>query len=157
MNDKSDKFTKKICSVLDQSLDDLDTATVSKLSRLKYRALDSATSKKSWKLVWAGLPMTAVLLLIMLFNMPNTQHSQIELQGVVEFNILTDTEPLDFYTEDIEFYEWLSEVMENDSELSGQHTTVPVDTDSDNSLGSGNRRNTVAQSGNDRISWSIRG
>ncbi|MFK5927811.1 MAG: hypothetical protein QM483_14390 [Desulfuromusa sp.] len=157
MNNDNDNFTKNICRVLDQSLDDLDAVTENKVSRLKYRALDSATQKKSWKFIWAGVPMTAVLLLMVLFNMPDTQQSQIVLQDVAEFNILTDTEPLDFYAEDIEFYEWLSEIMENELELSGQHTAVPVNSGSDCAFSARTRRDILTQSGTYRVSGSIRG
>ncbi|MDA3903280.1 MAG: hypothetical protein PF441_07530 [Desulfuromusa sp.] len=157
MNDNNDKFTENIRSVLDQSLDDLDADLKVKLSRLKYRALDSAAQKKSWKLVWGSVPLTAVLLLIVLFNLPQPRQIQVASPDLTTLNILTATESLDFYAEDIEFYEWLSEVMENEQELSGQRTSVPVNPDSDNSPGTGNGQNTIAQSGTDRVSWSIRG
>ncbi|MDX2493903.1 MAG: hypothetical protein QNK27_02955 [Desulfuromusa sp.] len=157
MNDKSDKFIENICSTLDHSLDGLDADAEFKLGRLKYRALDSAKQKKSWRLVWGSVPLTAVLLLIVLFNTPQNQQMRVALPDVFELNILIAEESLDFYAEDIEFYEWLSEVMENEQELSGQRTSVPVNPDSDNSLGTGNGQNTIAQSGTDRVSWSIRG
>lgn len=157
MNENNDKFTEKINRVLDQSLNDLDAATEMKLSRLKYRALDPGAQKKTWGLAWGSVPLLAVLLLIVLFNLPQNRQVEIESPGFTELNILTATESLDFYAEDIEFYEWLSEVLESEKELSDQHTDVPANTDSDNSFGTGSGQNTVAQSGNDRISWSLRG
>lgn len=157
MNDDKNNFTKNICRVLDQSLDDLDAVTENKVSQLKYRALDSAAQKKSWKLVWGTIPVTAVLLVIVLFNLPQNQQIQVATPDIIELNILTAKESLDFYAEDIEFYEWLSEVMENEPELSGQHTAVPVSSDSDNSFSPGNRRNVIAQFGTDRVSWGVRG
>ena len=157
MNDDNNNFTKNVCRVLDQSLDDLDTVTERKLSQLKYRALDSAAQKKSWKLVWGTVPATVVLLLIVLSNLPQKQQIQVASPDIIELNILTAKESLDFYAEDIEFYEWLSEVMENEPELSGQHTAVPVNSDSGNSFSTGNRRNIIAQSGTDRVSWGFRG
>lgn len=157
MNDNNDKFTENIRNVLDQSLDDLDTGLKLKLSRLKYQALDSAAQKKSWRLVWGSVPLTAVLLLIVLFNLPQPRQIQIASPDLSALNILTATESLDFYAEDIEFYEWLSEVMENEQDLPGQRTSVPVHPDSDNPFGTGNGHNTIAQFGTDRISWGIRG
>ena len=157
MNDNNDKFTEKISRVLDQSLSDLDAATEVKLSRLKYRALDSMAQKKTWGLVWGSVPLLAVLLLIALFSLPQNRQMQVVSPDFTELNILTATESLGFYAEDIEFYEWLSEVLESDEELFDQHTGVPASTESDHSLGTGSKRNTIAQSGNDRISWGLRG
>ncbi|MCD6582973.1 MAG: hypothetical protein J7K90_14350 [Desulfuromusa sp.] len=157
MNDDKDNFTNNICRVLDQSLDTLDTVTENKVSQLKYRALDSTAQKKSWKLVWGTIPATAALLMIVLFNLPQNQQIQIASPDIIVLNILTAKESLDFYAEDIEFYEWLSEAMENEPELSGQHTAVPVGIDADNRFSTENRRNVIAQSGTDRVSWGFRG
>ena len=157
MNDDNNSFTKNICRVLDQSLGDLDAVTEKKLSRLKYRALDSAEQKKKRKLVWGTIPAAAILLLIVLFNIPQNQQIPVASPDIIELNILTAQESLDFYAEDIEFYEWLSEIMENGLELSGQHTAVPASSGPDNTLSAGNRRNIVAQSGIDRVSRGIRG
>ncbi|MEA3362410.1 MAG: hypothetical protein U9Q61_03980 [Thermodesulfobacteriota bacterium] len=157
MNDKSDKFTENIRSLLNQSLDDLDTDTEFKLGRLKHRALDSAKQKKKGKIVWGVIPATAVLLLVVLFNIPQNQQMNVASPDVFELNILTAEESLDFYAEDIEFYEWLSEVMEDELELSGQHTVVPVNSVSNRPLSAGNRQQVITQFGADRVSWSIRG
>ncbi len=157
MNDRSDKFTDNICSVLDRSLDDLDTTTKLKLSRLKYQALDTAIQKKSWNLAWGGVPMVVVLLLIVLWNQPQNQQMQVASPDLTALNILTAEESLDFYAEEIEFYEWLSEVMEKDQKLPDQHTSVPVNNDSNDASGTGIGRNAFAQSGTDRVSRGIRG
>ncbi|MCF6267848.1 MAG: hypothetical protein L3J57_15085 [Desulfuromusa sp.] len=162
MNDDNDKFTENVRSVLNQSLADLDTDTEFKLGRLKYRALDSAKQKKKGKFVWGAVPAAVVLSLVLLFNLPQNQQIHVASPDVFVLSILTAEEPLDFFAEDIEFYEWLSEVMEDESELSGQHTAVPDIPVSDNPLSTGNRQTgnrqrIIAQSGADRVSWSIRG
>jgi len=157
MNNYEDKLTENICKVLDQSLEDLDPATAAKLSRLKYRALDVVEQKKKRSLIWNAIPMTVVLLLIVLFNVPQQRQVQVTAPGIAELSILTSPEPLNFYTEDIEFYEWLSDVMENELDLSGQHTAVPVNSDAISPLSAGNRRNILTQSGTYRVSGGIRG
>jgi len=157
MNNHEDKLTENICKVLDQSLEDLDPATAAKLSRLKYRALDVVEQKKKRRLIWSAVPMTVVLLLIVLFNVPQQRQVQVSAPGVAELSILTSPEPLDFYTEDIEFYEWLSEVMENELELSGQHTAVPANSATIFPLSAGHRRNNLTQSGTYRVFGGIRG
>ena len=157
MNDDNNNFTKKVCRVLDQSLEDLDAVTENNLSRLKYRALGSVAQKKRWRPVWGAIPAVAVLLLIVLFNLPQNQQIQVASPDIMELNILTAKESLDFYAEDIEFYEWLSEIMENELELSGQHTAVPVNSDAISPLSAGTRRNILTQSGTYRVSGGIRG
>ncbi len=150
MKNNNDKFIEKICGVLDRSFDDLDTATEEKLKRLKYHALDSARQNKSRRLVWGAVPVVAVLLLIVLFGIPKKQPEQIAVHDSFDLNILNATETLDFFAEEIEFYEWLSEIMEKEQDLSGRHNALPVGVP--NSAGcSRNRWNDVAQSGDGRV------
>lgn len=157
MNNYEDKLTEKICKVLDQSLEDLDPATTAKLSRLKYQALHPAGQKKKRSLIWSAVPVTVVLLLIVLFNVPEQRQAQMPAPGLAELGLLTSPESLDFYAEDIEFYEWLSEVMEDELELSGQHTAVPANSAATSPLSTGNRRSIFTQHGTYRVSGGIRG
>ncbi len=157
MSNQEDEFKENVCKVLDQSLDNLDPVTAAKLSRLKYQALDTVGQKKKGNLAWGAIPITVVLLLIVLFNVPQQRQMQMIAPGIAELNLLTSPESLDFYAEDIEFYEWLSEVMENELELSGQHTAVPVNSESDCAFSAGSRQNILTQSGAYRVSGSIRG
>ncbi len=157
MNDRDDKFEDNICRLLDQSVDDLGVDVELKLGRLKYRAMSSTASKKSWKPIWGGALMTAALLLIVLMNLPQNRQIQFASPNFTELDILTAKESLEFYAEDIEFYEWLSEVLENEPDVMGEHTSVPTYTDPANSSGGGEGRNRLAQSGADRVSRDIRG
>jgi len=152
-----DKFTEKLCHLLDQSLDDLDPAVEARLSRMKYRALDEASSHRQRNFVWGAIPATLVLLMIVVFNVPQRYSSTPDF---AELNILTTPEPLDFYAEDIEFYEWLSDVLEAEPPLSDRRSAVfdlslplPVD----GRRNGKNVQSVITRSGTDRIYWSFYG
>lgn len=157
MNEENDRFEEKICRVLDHSLNDLDADTEYKLGRLKYRALSSAVSGKSRRPIWGSAFMAAALLLIVLFNLPQDRQVQLASPDFTELDILTAKESLEFYAEDIEFYQWLSELMENEPAFMGEDPVVPANSHSQNTSGRGENRNTLAQYGVDRISWGFRG
>ena len=157
MNHSDDIFTEQLCHLLDQSLDDLDPAVEARLGRMKYRALDEARSHRQRKFVWGAVPATLVLLMIVVFNVPQRR---IVAPDFAELNILTTPEPLDFYAEDIEFYEWLSDVLEAEPQPSDHHSAV---SDLSSPLPVEGRRNgkddriDITRSGADRIYWSFYG
>ena len=152
-----EKFEHKIRNVMDQSLDDLDTGTLAEISRLKYRAMDAAEQQSSRKPVWVIAPVLVSLLFIVLLNIPQQGGNKLADPALTELSILTGSESLDFYEEDIEFYEWCSEVMATEANMSDQRTAVPVDTGTKHTAGTREGRSRVAKLGNARISWLIRG
>jgi len=157
MNHSDDKFTEQLCHLLDQSLEDLDPAIEARLGRMKYRALDEVRSHRQRKFVWGAVPATLVLLMVVVFNVPQRR---IVAPDFAEMNILTAPESLDFYTEDIEFYEWLSDVLETESQPSDRHSAVPDVSPSHPVDGSGNRKDrqfAITRSGTHRVYWSIYG
>jgi hypothetical protein len=151
------KFENKIRKVMDQSLDVLDTGTLAEISRLKYRAMDAAEQKRPRKPVWVIAPVLVSLLFIVLLNIPQQEGSKFADPALTELSILTGSESLDFYEEDIEFYEWCSEVMATETNMSDQRTAVPVDTGTKHTAGTREGRSRVAKLGIARISWLIRG
>ena len=157
MNDRNDKFNNNICRLLDQSVDNLDADTEFKIGRLKYRALSAAVPKRSRRPILGSVFMAASLLFIVLFNVPQNRQIQMVSPSFTEFDILTAKESLEFYAEDIEFYEWLSEIMEDDPAFMGEHPPLPNHTDSELTSGRGKGRNNLAKSGTDRVSRGIRG
>lgn len=152
-----EKFENKVRKTLDQSLVDLDNGTLAEIRRLKYRAMDVVEHKKSRKPVWVIAPVLASLLFIVLLNMPQRGDNQFVTPGFTELNILTSAESLDFYDEDIEFYEWCSEVMASEKNMSGQRTAVPVDTGTKHAAGTREGRSSVTKLGIDRVSRFIQG
>ncbi|SEA53134.1 hypothetical protein SAMN05660420_02338 [Desulfuromusa kysingii] len=157
MNDKNNKFQENICKVLDHSLNDLGVGIDTKLGRLKYRALSSVESEKHWRPFWGSVFMAASLLFIVLFNFPQGHRGPLTSPDFTDLDLLTAEESLEFYAEDIEFYEWLSEIMESDPTLIDEAVPVPANTHSQLPDGWRGGRKKLAQSGIDRVSWNIRG
>lgn len=158
MNNPEDKFTENICKVLDRSLDDLDSDTLTKIGQLKYRALDSAQRNKSRKLFWSAIPATCVaILLVFLLNGLQQEPLRTVPTDFTALNILTAGDSLEFYTEDIEFYEWLSEVLENEPEINDQHSDLFNTSGPGIAMGTGEERRSASQFGVDRISRGVRG
>jgi hypothetical protein len=157
MTKVDEKFENEVRKVLDQSLNDLDAATLAEINRLKYRAMDAAEHKKSRRPLWIIAPMLVSLLFIVLVNLPHQGDSQLTAPNLTELTILTGSESLEFFAEDIEFYEWCSEVMASEENMSGQHTAVPVDAGTKPVASTREGRSHVAKLGVDRVSWLIRG
>jgi len=152
-----EKFENMVRKTMDQSLDDLDVGTLAEISRLKYRAMDAVEHKKPRKPAWVIAPVLASLLFIVLLNMPQRGDNQFVTPGFTELNILTSAESLDFYDEDIEFYEWCSEVMASEVDMSDQRTSVPADTGTKHTAGAREGRGHVTKLGIDRVSRFIQG
>ncbi|QJB56135.1 hypothetical protein [Pseudodesulfovibrio sp. zrk46] len=130
MMDKDKQFIENARQVLDDSVRDLDAATLSKLARARNAALDEGLRKKRRRhrlLAW-GSPAVglaaAVLVGVMLLREPQVHTDQF----VADLDILAGEESLEFY-EEMEFYEWLAEGVEHE-EISGDRggNAAPVAT-----------------------------
>ncbi|MDC0335308.1 DUF3619 family protein [Pseudodesulfovibrio sp.] len=125
MTDKERQFLDNARQVLDDSVQDLDGATRSRLAQARNAALDSKRKRRRRLVTWgtpaAGLA-AAALVAVLALRGPD---ASMEEKYVADLDILTSEEPLDFY-EDIEFYQWLSEVAENEDDLSGDRSGVPA-------------------------------
>jgi hypothetical protein len=158
MNDKNDKLMDNICRVLDASVDNLDSATQMKLGQLKYRALDVSAREGSKKFYWSAVPATLIVIFF-IFLLNGTQNNQPQLLSpdFVELNLLTTGESLEFYAEDIEFYEWLSEVLENEPDLLDQRTDLSDALRPDLALGSRVGQRSASEPRTHRIFGGLRG
>lgn len=114
MKTSEEETREKICKVLDESVAELDSATLKRLQGGRDLALEGLESKPGWfwKPLWGVLPGLAALAIIALVSWPNSHDQSIYAPDVVELNLLTSTQNLDFYAQDIEFYLWLAETME---------------------------------------------
>ncbi|OEU71354.1 MAG: hypothetical protein BA864_12145 [Desulfuromonadales bacterium C00003093] len=126
MSQKDAKLIENIRQVLDQSVEKLDSVTASRLTQARSQALESRQKKRFPLLYWGSLPAAGLLLLVLLFSWPGTTIPPVAVPEINELSILTSADPLDFYQEDIEFYEWLSEVIEAEKKLSDHSRAVPA-------------------------------
>lgn len=123
MND--DRLERGARRLLDESLGELDGETLERLRRSRLQALAAGEKKRRGRwLLWGVVPTLATALLLVLLwpkvgPIPNGIDPGQELP---ELSLLTLEEPLDFYQEEMEFYEWLSEVMDN-----GQAAAAPAE------------------------------
>ncbi|WP_155005826.1 hypothetical protein [Pelobacter seleniigenes] len=124
MTDKQDDiFVKKVCGALDHSIADLGDSVEGKLGRLKYHALQTDSAQGTYRLLWGGGSFLVVLLVLVVLNIPQQQPAP-GGADLVTLQILSSDEPLDFYQRDIEFYEWLSEVMDHELDISAPRTDL---------------------------------
>ncbi len=118
MMKKDDKLIENVRQVLDQSLDELDTATQSRLTQARQLAIDRQRSRRPRLLYWASVPAAALILFVLMLNWPVATLNPVVVPELEELSVLTAPEALEFYQEDIEFYEWLSEILEAEKKLS---------------------------------------
>lgn len=117
MMKKDDRLIENIRLTLDQSLEDIDGATRSRLTQARHLAMERQARKRHlW--YWGALPVAATLLLVLLLNWPSAPLQPVAAPQLDVLNIMTAAEPLEFYQEEIEFYEWLSEKLEANKDLS---------------------------------------
>ena len=143
MTDKERQFLEKTKQVLDDSVRDLDGSTRSKLAQARNAALDSRRKIRRRLITWgtpaAGLA-AAALLGVLAFNGPGVSPSAVVNEdSVADLDILTSGESLEFY-KDIEFYEWLSEVAENEDDISSDERSVPAPVAARTRRGAGRER-----------------
>jgi hypothetical protein len=101
----------RIKALLDDSLQDIDAATLSRLNQARQRALQLGRSQRrsSWRRPTLGLALASALLLLLVpgrapppvaEGLPETSLSPLEIA------LLSDAEDLDL-VENLEFYAWL--------------------------------------------------
>lgn len=101
------QFINAAKSGFDNSVEQLDAETLSRLNTIKNIALDSGKKKhRQWILYPAGAFVTACLAVI-IFSVvqPDTSTTPIKAEDI---EILSASEGFDLY-EDLEFYQWLEE------------------------------------------------
>jgi hypothetical protein len=120
MNEQERKFVDSAKRLLDESVTALDCATLSRLSQARNQALAGRGERKRLRrpFLMGGLAasvMTAVVLVLLVLVAPPKQEVA-ENNLVADLGLLTAEESIDFF-EEIEFYEWLSAVEGEESDL----------------------------------------
>jgi len=105
MNEKSfDRFVERLKNRFDESVEELDSGKVSRITQIRYRSLEQA-GRRPRMIFWlpASALATACLVLLVYSLLPEQQIE--EGSFVDEIEIISE---LDFY-EELEFYEWLEQ------------------------------------------------
>ena len=107
-NEQENRFLKQIKKTLDEGADHLDAETQSRLTQLRYKALESKSSRRlpEWMYQpatqWASVACALLLIVLYFGEAGKTQ------PGLEDIDLLTSTDGLELY-EELEFYAWLAE------------------------------------------------
>ncbi|NOQ81790.1 MAG: hypothetical protein GQ548_04615 [Methylophaga sp.] len=113
MNKHEDEFEKNIKQQLNASLESIDESTRSKLTKVRYKALNASNTTSSPFTNWlTPLLSTAVVALLLITLLPSTYQRDEEIILTTEFIMISEMEDIELY-DDIEFYQWLETVDNN--------------------------------------------
>lgn len=105
---REDKFVEVAKRLLDESVADLDGATLSRLARARNRALERRTG---WGRLWRPLPMAglgaAMAAAVLVLFVTLRPGGELDTTLVADLELVTAEESVEFF-EDMEFYEWLA-------------------------------------------------
>ncbi len=106
-------------ALLQESADQLDGATRSRLTQARHAALDAIKQRQTnvwtWLLPAAGVASAAVVAVLLSVNLVQQDAQQMAATAVVdELEIVTAEDSLEFYR-DVEFYAWLDTVLDDES------------------------------------------
>lgn len=113
MKDDSDKFLRDIRKTLNEQNDHLDGATLSRLNQARQRARTLAARRKRritfWG--WSVVPAAFAVIMVLLIRQPAEILPPAEA-GIDDLQILSSEDALEFFQEDMAFYEWVYEITE---------------------------------------------
>ncbi len=101
------QFTDEVKSVFDQSIEQVDAETVSRLNNIRNIALDTATGKSRHWIFYPAGAFAAASLAIIIFNVIQHDVSTSTIKAE-DIEIISAADGLDFY-ENLEFYWWLED------------------------------------------------
>ena len=120
---KQDEFEYRAQLLLQESAEQLDGATRSRLTQARHAALDVLKQRQNKGWFWL-MPATgaaaAAIVAVLIMNRPQDGTQQIEQVAVIatvdELDIVTAEDSLEFYR-DVEFYTWLDSVIDQEVAL----------------------------------------
>ncbi len=110
MTEENEKFLRDVRQVLDDQNSALDGATLSRLNRSRQQALQKKSRPKSRLLGWTLVPAAGAALMVLLLRQP-TSVGPPAGDEISDLQILTSEETLEFFQEDMAFYEWIDEIL----------------------------------------------
>ncbi len=157
MNDNNDKFTTDVRKVLGQSVQAMDSKVEQRLAALKYRALDAPAKTAQSFYRWSSVAVAAIIAVITFVSWP--QQSAVKGVDLVTLEIVGEPDALDFFQHDMEFYQWLSEEIQNENTPTSSYYGHGIDSDLP-AIGRSpewNRRYFSAEYRDDRVSGGVQG
>jgi hypothetical protein len=114
MTDDPEKLLKNVRRVLDEQSENLDGSTLSRLNGARQKALEGRKKRRARLWGWSLVPAAAATLMLLVLRQPS-DFMQPAGDEISDLQILISEESLDFFQEDLAFYEWIEEVMEKES------------------------------------------
>jgi anti-sigma-K factor RskA len=116
---EQDNLEQRAQELLQQSAEQLDGYTRSRLTQARHAALDAVKQRQSgvwrWLMPATGATAAAVLAIVIALNparQPNSQNAVVA--QVDEMEIVNAEDGIEFYR-DVEFYAWLDSVIDEES------------------------------------------
>ena len=113
MNDKQDELKdpllRKVTRQLDDSVENLDAETLSKLKQARSKALLHVKDTPGRRIqpIWGGMATASVAVVVAVLWLGG-ESPQMNTMGVGDLELLTSAESLELY-EEYEFYQWLDD------------------------------------------------
>lgn len=107
MKKSDDEFIKSLKSALDDSIENLDAKTRSRLTAVRHQALEQQVEKRTgsfWIIPAGAFASLAIAMLV--FNLWTENHLQDSWPVMEDLELLSSDESFELL-EELEFYEWL--------------------------------------------------
>jgi len=121
-DEQSASFEQRAQAVLQDSAEQLDGATRSRLTQARHAALEVAKQRQAKPWLWlmpvTGAAAAAVLAVVLLVNPASQSIDQAAFGPVDELEIIAAEDSLEFYR-DVEFYAWLDSVLDEETTPEG--------------------------------------
>lgn len=102
--------------LFDESVDQLDAATLSKLNQSRHRALEELTTGPSPLWRWApAVGVTAAVLVAVLVTLPGQQRIDAMPESMADMEILLGEDSIEMF-EDLEFYTFI-DMLEQEGDV----------------------------------------
>jgi hypothetical protein len=107
---EKDQFLHQVKSTLDQSVDELDDATLRALRSARHEAVAASKKRPAWSMPVGGLAVAATVAAfsVSLWLTDSQPGMNAQLPPLEDLALLGDAESLEFY-EELDFYLWLDD------------------------------------------------
>ena len=108
MSSKDKDFLNSIRKELDDSCDQVDGATLSKLNQARQAAIEAKAKRPGWLIPVSGFAATASVAVLSI-NLWTTEVANTpQIDFVEDVELLSNSEDLEFY-QNLDFYQWLED------------------------------------------------
>jgi len=116
MKKSDEEFSREAKTQFDESVDQLDAATLSTLNQSRHRALAELHARPTQWLRWVpAAAMATVALLAVMVILPDPANNRTMPADITDMEILLGEDSIEML-EDLEFYEWI-DMLEEENDV----------------------------------------